>query len=129
MASSEIPYTRTICDLLRNHNAEIIPYVASERNRPNVPDRIIWHRYWHGFIEFKGVDTAIRPGQRILINELNKRVPGSAFVVRAATLVKTNPAGFIQTSDGVTLAEFVTVLEMLHDLRELTKRWQETGSE
>lgn len=125
MGGSEIPYTRFVCGLMENRfNAVVIPYVASQRNRPNVPDRIVWHKYWQGFIEFKGVDTPLRDGQRIMINMLNARCPGSAWVVRAATRNASDAHGYIQKIVGnglETVAEFKTVLELFQDLRELTR--------
>lgn len=111
---SEIPYTHEVYKKLELLNAIVIPYVASMRNKPGVPDRIIVHKYWSGFLEFKGVRTPIKKNQELTIKELNKRDPGCAFVIRER--------GLIQNHLGETLAEFSDEKELLKELAWIRKR-------
>jgi hypothetical protein len=53
--------------------AMIFPIVASKMQPPGWPDRIVVHKGWTGFIEFKGESTAVRPVQVVVMRNLRKR--------------------------------------------------------
>ena len=72
------------------------------------PDRLVVSCEWIGLLEFKGVKTAVRPLQRVIIRELRKRGP-YAFIAR-------EPGEL--WDDEVLLGRFTTgreLLKMLHD--------------
>jgi hypothetical protein len=69
----EIKWTKKICKELEAQGAMIFPIVASRMQPPGWPDRIIVHKNWTGFIEFKGESTAIRPVQVVVMRNLRKR--------------------------------------------------------
>lgn len=107
----EIVYTKRICAELRAINAMVVPYSASMRNQAGFVDRIVIHRYWSGFLEFKGLNTTIKKHQEITIKQINDRQPATAFVIREP--------GLIQNHKGETLVEFVTAKEMIACLARL----------
>lgn len=121
MSGKEIKFTKTLCDGIVACNGVVIPYTASMRSRPGVPDRHIIHRYWWGWLEMKDDDGRLSQLQRSIIKQMNDRQPGSAFVIRrAACCGPKEVIGTIEDCDGTVLAEFSGVVEMLKDLRELT---------
>jgi hypothetical protein len=69
----EIQWTKKICKELEACGAMIFPIVASRMQPPGWPDRIVVHKNWHGFIEFKGEHTAVRPVQAVVMKNLRKR--------------------------------------------------------
>lgn len=69
----EAQWTKKICKGLIECGAMVFPIVASRMQPPGWPDRLVVHREWVGLIEFKGVDTIVRPVQIAVIRELRKR--------------------------------------------------------
>lgn len=81
--SGEMDFTRKVCESLVKCNCKVIALTGSLRQEPGLPDRIVWHRFWRGFIEFKGMRTKLTKRQIAVMSELNARRTGSAFVLRA----------------------------------------------
>ena len=84
----ETPWTRELCEDLRKHNAVVRALVGSSMQGRGLPDRLIWHRWWHGLVEFKGRDTTLRPEQVTTIRDMWQRCPGSVYVVREPGLIE-----------------------------------------
>lgn len=79
---SEATFTKQ-CELAwRRMGANVVPYVASERNLNGFPDRIVMWRGVALFIELKGAATMLRPVQVYQLQEIERRLPRSAWVVR-----------------------------------------------
>ena len=78
----EIKFTRRFCMELRRCNAMILPVVAGKLTPPGWPDRYVHHTLWAGFIEFKGIGTPIGKHQLQIIENLHKRRPWSAIILR-----------------------------------------------
>lgn len=78
----ESAWTAKVCRELEMMNAVILPIVAQTKMPPGWPDRYIHHRYWQGFVEFKGETTVLAKHQEQRIGQLNERAPGSAFIAR-----------------------------------------------
>lgn len=109
---NENEWTRKICKELEQHNAIVFALVGSEMQTVGIPDRYICHSRWQGWLEFKGVNTVLSTIQRKRINDLNARQPGLAYVIRYP--------GNIESSNGIQLAVFHNVAELLDALVELT---------
>jgi hypothetical protein len=78
----ESPATRKLCRDLTALGAKVIAIVGDEMQEPGLPDRIIWHKRWRGWLEFKSHDGVVAPAQLAQMTQLNRRVPNSAWVVR-----------------------------------------------
>lgn len=61
--------TKSITRKLISKGALIFACVASEK-QSGWPDRYVSHRRWHGWIEFKGVDTVLQDNQKYIIEQL-----------------------------------------------------------
>lgn len=60
---------------LREVGAEVIPYVGSLMGQQGTADIFVAHKMWHGWIEFKGPNTKIKPLQIRFINrQLDRNV-------------------------------------------------------
>lgn len=105
---AESKFRRKIVKELERHNAVVIPYVAHMRNRPGVPDCHVIHKWWSGWIEFKDVSTALRKDQQLVMREMNRRVPATAFIVRAP--------GIVESEELKELFRFESVREMLEGI-------------
>lgn len=103
----EIKFTRKICKELERVNGMIIPYVASMRNMPGVPDRYLVHKHWSGWLEFKGVHTKLQLNQKLVMRKMRER-GCPAFVVREP--------GVVETEEGEILGEFVNVTQLIQIL-------------
>ena len=82
MRKLESLFTARVTREMRMCNAMVYPIIACEQTPAGYPDRVVWHSYWQGWIEFKAQTTKLEPHQVKVIRELNKRRPGSAVVVR-----------------------------------------------
>lgn len=111
----ESPWTRVMCKQMRMCNAKVIAIVASSMQEPGLPDRLIWHKYWHGFLEFKGSKTAVTGEQTSKIRELNGRVPDSAYVVREPDRIENCCGILVARFDG-TGSGLLQTLRRLHDV-------------
>lgn len=63
---TESEMTRRITKTLTNAGALVIPIVGGQMQRPGLPDRMIIHRIWSGFIEAKREMNALTEAQRIV---------------------------------------------------------------
>lgn len=79
---SESESTNELCAELVKLGAMFYPIMGGMRRPPGWPDRYIHHRLWAGFIEFKNPDTPTDTAQRLVIENLNKIRPCSAYIVR-----------------------------------------------
>lgn len=109
---SEKEFTARLTRGLRDCNAVVCVIHQTRYSTPGTPDRYVVHRRWHGMLEFKDDDTKLRPDQRVVIREMNRRRPGSALVVRAP--------GVVEDEAGGRLGTFTTALELLAILEALS---------
>lgn len=79
---TEAELTAKVCKELRELGALVYPVVAGRFAAPGWPDRIVWHRQWCGFVEFKAAKTVVQPVQWEVVRQLNIRQPFSAIVAR-----------------------------------------------
>lgn len=107
---TEAQWTRKVCTEMRRCNALIFAIVGSRMQEPGWPDRYICHTWWHGWLEFKGEHTRLTPHQTRIINFLNSRQPGCAYVVRWP--------GILLDAQGTGLARFTNGKELLERLRD-----------
>ncbi len=84
----------------------IFPIVASRMQPPGWPDRIIVHRLWVGFIEFKGVNTAVRPVQAVVMKNLRRR--------GRVVYIAREPGILIDPLDDRVVGEFTDAAAMLN---------------
>lgn len=111
MNPKESKWTAKVVKEAREIGTLVFAIVGSEMQEPGWPDRHFTHRRWSGFLEFKGKVTRVKPKQAIIIRELNRRKPGSAYIVRWP--------GLVQDHDGNTLGEFDGTGRDLIDLLEM----------
>lgn len=79
---SESTTTVKMCRALELCGAQTFAVVGGTRQRSGWPDRYLHHRLWHGWLEAKGPSTGTAAIQRHTLSELNRRRPGSAYLVR-----------------------------------------------
>lgn len=114
-AMKECPWTRKICKQLTTLGAEVkVEYAGSRYVASGWPDRFICHTVWMGWLEFKGDNTRVTDLQRERMKRLWERQPGSVYVVRHGY-----DANYIQLYNGDTVAKWLSVEEMLLELRRL----------
>lgn len=114
---SECKKTGQLGKALTSLGAVVVPYCATRRQPSGYPDRLVWHTKWSGWLEFKDIKTRLTPLQKHRITELNKRKPGSAYVVRFGS---SWSEGQVETVDGEVLSEWYSAEELLEDLKELS---------
>jgi hypothetical protein len=83
----ENEFARIVTKALRQCNAEVLSIVGNKMQAPAWPDIFVAHRYWVGFIEFKGVETVLRRDQRIKIGKLTDKGV-NVFVVRCPEFIE-----------------------------------------
>jgi hypothetical protein len=76
----ESDWTRDFCKDLEAVGCIVVPHVMNQMSC-NTPDRTVVTKYGNYFVEFKGLKTKWRDGQRILAGRMNSRYPCS-FVYR-----------------------------------------------
>lgn len=108
---NETKWTGIICDEMEKCNAIIFACVAQKMQAPGWPDRQVTHRYWMGWLEFKGETTKVTKLQKKRIRDLNARQPGTAYVVRYPDK--------IEDQDGNLQALFANGLDLIKALQEL----------
>lgn len=96
----ESEFKRRVLDGVTRCNGMVFHIVASMMQEPGWPDEYIQHRYWRGFLEFKGKNTRLSAKQKIIIRELNERCPGSAYVVRYPDRIENEKGELIVNFDG-----------------------------
>ncbi len=109
---NESPWTRKICQEMRKCNAMVFSVVGGQMQMPGWPDRYICHRYWQGWLEFKGVQTRVSSIQRVVLRGLRKHHPGLAYVVRMPDRIEDEEGQLVRRFDG-TGKGLLTVLERL----------------
>jgi hypothetical protein len=92
----------------------VFAIVAHKFQEPGWPDRYVHHRYWHGWLEFKGEHTRLDKKQRIIIARLNERVPDSAFVVRWPDRIEDEEGELLATFNG-TGHDLIEALKLLKE--------------
>lgn len=85
---TESEWTRRICNGLKECGAVVFALVGSRMQAPGWPDRWVGHTVWSGWLEFKGLDTELRPLQAKIISDINARWPGGAYVVRQGITIE-----------------------------------------
>jgi hypothetical protein len=66
---------------MERYNAYFFSCVASRMQTPGWPDRYMAHKWWSGWLEFKGAATRVAPGQKVVLREIRSR-GAAAWVVR-----------------------------------------------
>lgn len=110
----ECKKTRDVCRELEALGALCYPVVAGDFAPPGWPDRVVWHRRWQGFIEFKDLTTTLKPIQAARIAAINARAPGTAYVGRF-----TRNGITLEDEHGTPLALCKTAKELLDTLEVL----------
>lgn len=95
----------------------VIPLIGGSMTK-GWPDRLVFHREWHGLIEFKAPRGKLREDQRINLERLNLVSPGHAVVARAG---KDGINHTIENGAGETIARFVHGRSLLNALKEYAK--------
>ena len=83
---------------------------------PGWPDRYVHHTLFAVWLEFKDTKGKLSPMQKYKIDQMNRRRPGSAFVVRRMF----DDGGVIEQSDGHELASFSDARELFNMLVRLS---------
>lgn len=84
---TESQLTTKLGELLRRQNALVIPQIAGQYSLIGVPDRLVIHRLWRGWIECKGKYTKITQAQ-LDFHDMLKRRGEQVAIVRYADSVK-----------------------------------------
>ncbi len=98
-STTESAQTRALCHGLRECGALVKSHVGNRMQGSGWPDRWICHPMWQGHLEFKGEHGKLSTIQRRMIDEINIRQPGSAFVARFC-----DEGIVIESSNGARLA-------------------------
>ncbi len=77
----ESEFTARIRDEVVADGGIFIPLVATQMTS-GWPDRLVYHRLWHGLLEFKAIKGALDDRQRVNIRDLRRRQPTHVVVVR-----------------------------------------------
>lgn len=115
--SSEIPFTRRVCEEMTEAGAFVIPYVASS-HASGIPDRMVVHRQWSGWLEFKGVTTPVKKRQSLMMKQMHARDPGIVFIVREG---EGGDHGTLEDVWEMTIGEFDTGRELIELLVKRAK--------
>ena len=96
----ENEFAKRMTKAIRDCNGIVLSVVGNKMQQAAWPDIYVAHRYWQGWIEFKGHRTVLREDQRRMIEELHKRGVN-------AVVVRYHPEGcMIETEHGVLLDIF-----------------------
>jgi len=122
--STETQITAGLVKALEGVGAVVVPYTASKRQPAGYPDRIVWHGIWAGWLELKGHQTAVQLNQRIRMEALNARRPGSAWVLRfSACSTPGRWWSMIETPRGKSVSNgYCEPLPLLEGLNWYTER-------
>lgn len=121
-----------ICNELRACNAIVLPIIggvaSGYKDRAGVsyameagmPDIFCAHKYWSGFIEFKGEKTRLTTKQKDMIAKLNKRSNILAIVCRCVDIISPVSEKYrIENEKGELLGVFHDGLSLVKKLAEL----------
>jgi hypothetical protein len=108
-------FTQTVIEALKRVNTEVLVLVMSRGTTSGWPDRYISHTKWRGWLEFKTRKGGLRQDQIRVMNSLNDKHPGSAYVIREPDV--------IELVDGTRIDVFTSALGLLQILREDTDDW------
>ena len=100
---------------LRKCNALVLSVVGSRMQQNSWPDAYVAHRYWTGWIEFKGENTVLRKDQAILIEELWTRGV-EAYVVRYPYYIESYKGEQLGTFDPNDPVDLLKVLRGFGDI-------------
>lgn len=106
---SEMTFTHEICSGLKMLGADVFAIVGGKMQASGYPDRLVTHRDWMGMLEFKGATTPIRLAQKIRMEGINRKRPGTCWVVREP--------GILCLPCGTEVAKFRNAEELLCLLR------------
>jgi hypothetical protein len=105
----ETDFAKKITKNLRNCNALVLSVVGNRMQQNSWPDIYVAHKYWIGWIEFKGEKTKLRKDQAMLLEELWKRGV-EAYVVRCPNLIESYTGNSLETFCPNTPVELLKVL-------------------
>lgn len=110
----ELEWTATIVKQMRSVGAIVVPYVGNMRQKNGFPDRILISGKLRCavFLEFKDEETRIESLQQYTIDEINKRHPYTAFVIR-----RQNSGKHCIVYSRIKIAEFTNGASLLDKLR------------
>ena len=91
----EMEFTSRITKEMKDCNAMIYPLIQYSKTEgahrfgvpKGWPDRYVAHRYYQGFLEFKGAKTRIIQEQRYIISELRNRGV-NVYVIREPNIIE-----------------------------------------
>ena len=110
--SGEHDFTKWLKQELVEDGAVMVPMVAGHMTS-GWPDRLVYHRLWHGLLEIKARAGRLRADQRANLRRLRERRPGHAFVVREP--------GVIEDEAGNVCGTFTSGAELIALLVQLTE--------
>lgn len=109
----ESVWKKGILEDMERCNTMVFHIVASLMQEPGWPDEHVTHRYWQGFIEFKGEKTRLEKKQEIIIRELNKRQPMSAVIARYPDRIENHKGELIAHFDGTGRGLILKLKELM----------------
>ena len=102
--AGEMIFTKRVCRELVEDGAVIFPIVASVKQPPGWPDRLVVHRTAMVLLEFKGPTTPVGRAQEVVHNQLLRRGK-YAFFIRAPNEIWHGSAMVATFSTGADLME------------------------
>jgi len=119
---TESESTRRLCEELEQCGCLVKPHVASMMNQPGWPDRWVCHRLWHGHLEMKAGDGELSPLQRRRLSEIERRQPGTAFVLRFVRDEEGRPVMQVERSDGHRYGSVESARHLMESLAGIRDR-------
>lgn len=112
---SEAEFTAWFTKILVADGAIVVPIIGTMM-QSNWPDRLVYHRDWHGLCELKKATGKLSPAQRVNLSKLWDRRPGCAVVLRCGDVTCS-----CEKHDGELLFKFHDVDSLIDGLRALVK--------
>lgn len=103
--------TAILTKMLEHDGAIVIPTVAGQL-QSGWPDRVVYHRRWHGLMEIKANSNRLTPRQAHNLTKLRRRRPTGAYVIRGV-VIDDDVTWSVEDELGVTLGQFVDVTGLL----------------
>ena len=94
----ETDFAKKITKNIRDCNGLVLSVVGNRMQQNSWPDIYVAHRYWTGWIEFKGLKTMLRKDQAKLLEGLRERYI-EAYVVRAPNMIEDHNGNLLELFD------------------------------
>ena len=100
MSVKESKWTKGVCGEMTKCNALVFACVGGVMQTAGWPDRYVAHKLWTGWLEFKGEKTRLTIKQHHIIYTLNKKRPGTAYVIRWPNRIEDCNGDLLANFDG-----------------------------